>query len=60
MCYPKRRLVVFLGILLFYNLVLAAWSQEPEEVELTRIADVEAPLTSVEVIHGNLETKEGL
>jgi hypothetical protein len=47
--YPKRRLILVLGLLLLFTLVLASCAQEPEEVEVTRIVEVEVPGDEVEV-----------
>ena len=52
-CCPKRRYFLLLGTLLLFTLVVAACSQEPQTVEVTRIVteevEVEVPGPEVEV-----------
>jgi len=49
MLFPKRRIVLILGFLLLFAFILASCSSEPEEVEVTRIVEVEVPGEPVEV-----------
>jgi len=44
MKYPKHRIFIVLGFLLLFSLALGACSQEPEEVEVTRVVEVEVPV----------------
>ncbi|MGD2079183.1 MAG: cytochrome c3 family protein [Chloroflexota bacterium] len=46
---PKRRMILMLGFLLVFALALAACSQEPETVEVTRVVEVPGETTEVEV-----------
>ena len=48
MNYPNKRIIMILGFLLLFTLVLAACS-EPEEVEVTRVVEVEVPGETTEV-----------
>ncbi len=50
-CCPKRRYLLLLGTLLLLTVLVAACSQEPETVEVTRIVteEVEVPGPEVEV-----------
>ena len=42
-CCPKRRYLLLLGTLLLFTLVIAACSQQPQTVEVTRVVEVEVP-----------------
>jgi hypothetical protein len=44
MVFPKKKIVIVLGFLLLFTLALGACSQEPEEVEVTRVVEVEVPV----------------
>jgi hypothetical protein len=48
-CCPKRRYLLLLGTLLLFSLMIAACSQEPQTVEVTRVVEVPGPEVEVEV-----------
>ncbi|MGW8317911.1 MAG: cytochrome c3 family protein, partial [Candidatus Promineifilaceae bacterium] len=59
---PHRRIIIVLGFLLLFTLALAACSQEPEQVEVTRVVEVtrevEGPTVEVtRVVEVPMETE---
>ena len=46
-CCPKRRYLLLLGTLLLFSLMIAACSQQPQTVEVTRVVEVPGPEVEV-------------
>jgi hypothetical protein len=46
-CCPKRRYLLLLGTLLLFSIMIAACSQEPQTVEVTRVVEVPGPEVEV-------------
>jgi hypothetical protein len=48
-CCPKRRYLLLLGTLLLFSILIAACSQQPQTVEVTRVVEIPGAEVQVEV-----------